>query len=100
MMKEKSAICPECGKKIQKYDRICKHCGSWFKELTKEEYYSIQLVKCKKCGAIVKNKNANFCQECGVKLQKEDIKPNELKKIHITSEKEAWPKRIAISLVI
>ena len=94
--------CPECGKKIPIFAKRCIHCGSWLEKTLKniEDNSSEFKLKCPSCGTIVKEEYASFCPECGLKIQKKNIITGKLMPFNFLTERKAWPKRLAISLVI
>jgi uncharacterized membrane protein YvbJ len=55
-------------------------------------------MECKKCGSLIQDENANFCPECGTEIPRKTGISEGLRNLNAGPEKEAWPKRIAITL--
>lgn len=100
--KKSTIFCPECGKKIPKFAKSCKHCGSLIEKSLKtsaNDTHNFKL-ECPSCRTIVKEENAYFCPECGLKIQKKNLITGKLMAFNVMEEKKEWPKKLTISLVI
>lgn len=96
MEKEKITTCSQCGKAILKDTEKCEHCGSWFSGNDNPS----NSFKCKSCGRLIEEENAYFCPECGRKIRRKNIITRKLEAFDVEHERNAWPKRLSISLVI
>lgn len=93
--------CSQCGREIPKKAEKCEYCGSWFEKPLNGvgEDFKFSL-KCKSCGTIVEEENAYFCPECGRKIRRKNIITRKLEAFDVEHERNAWPKRLSISLII